>query len=104
MTMKLSRKSIKSIRRKLDIFRRWADVGRLAPEDIIQSYQSWRAHALRCNSYRTLRSMDAKFVRLFAPELAARKKKFKCTMKATKTAAGWIYREHGAVQEETRAA
>lgn len=104
VTMKLSRKSIKSMRRKLDVFRHWIDTDKLAPEDVIQSYQSWRAHALRCNSYRTLRNMDAKFVQLFAPELAARKRKFKCTMKATKTAAGWIYREHGAVQEEEKAA
>lgn len=104
VTMKLSRKSIKAMRRKLDIFRRWVDVGKLSPEDAIQSYQSWRAHAQRCNSYRTLRSMDEKFTRLFAPELAARKKKFKCTMKATKTGAGWIYRQHGTVQQEAKAA
>lgn len=57
VTMKLSRKSIKAMRRKLDIFRRWVDVGKLSPEDAIQSYQSWRAHAQRCNSYRTLRSI-----------------------------------------------
>ena len=50
VTMKLSRKSIKAMRRKLDIFRRWVDVGKLSPEDAIQSYQSWRAHAQRCNS------------------------------------------------------
>ena len=104
VTMKLSRKSIRGMRRKLDIFRRWADEGRLAPEDIFQSYQSWRAHAKRCNSYDTLRAMDEHFTTLFAPELAVRKKRFKCTMKATKIETGWIYRRHGAVSEEEMAA
>lgn len=100
VTMKLSRKSIKAMRRKLDIFRKWADEGKLAPEDIFQSYQSWRAHAKRCNSYDTLRAMDERFCTLFEAELAVRKKKFPCTMKATKTEAGWIYRRHGSVREE----
>lgn len=100
VTMKLSRKSIKAMRRKMDIFRRWVDEGKLAPEDAIQSYQSWRAHAKRCDSYDTLKAMDERFVRLFEPELAARKKVFKCTMKATKTDAGWIYRPRGTNREE----
>lgn len=104
VTMKLSRSSIKAMRRKLGIFRRWVDNGTLTPEDVFQSYQSWRAHAQRCNSYDSLRAMDEKFVGLFGPELMARKKKFKCTMKATKTAAGWIYRRHGCVREEEQAA
>lgn len=100
VTMKLSRKSIKAMRRKLDIFRRWVDEGKLDPEDVFQSYQSLRAHAKRCDSYDTLRAMDERFVRLFEAELMTRKKKFPCTMKATKTEAGWIYRRHGSVREE----
>ena len=35
------------MRRKIKIFREWLDKGKLAAEDIFQSYQSWRAHALR---------------------------------------------------------
>lgn len=100
VVMKLSRKSIKSIRRKMDVFRRWLDEGRMEPEDVFQSYQSWRAHAKRCNSYDTLRALDERFVRMFAVELAARNKPFPCTMKSTRTGAGWIYRRHGAVMEE----
>lgn len=100
VTMKLSRKSIKAMRRKLDIFRRWVDEGKLDPEDVFQSYQSWRAHAKRCDSYDTLRAMDERFVRLFEAELMTRKKKFPCTMKVTKTEAGWIYRRYGSVREE----
>lgn len=100
VVMKLSRKSIHSIRRKMDIFRRWLDKGRMGPEDVFQSYQSWRAHAKRCNSYDTLRALDERFTRMFAAELAERRKPFPCTMKATRTGAGWIYRRHGAVNEE----
>lgn len=100
VVMKLSRKSIHSIRRKMDIFRRWLDEGRMGPEDVFQSYQSWRAHAKRCNSYDTLRALDERFTRMFAAELAERRKPFPCTMKATRTEAGWIYRRHGAVNEE----
>lgn len=91
VTMRLSRKSIRSIRRKLDIFRKWLDEGKMGTEDIFQSYQSWRAHAKRCNSYGTLKSLDVKFVRLFSEELRVRKKKFPCTLKATKTTNGWKY-------------
>ena len=69
VTMKMSRKSIKSMRRKLHIFRRWVDEGNLSPEDAFQSYQSWRAHAKRCNSYDTLVTMDERFCRMFEKEL-----------------------------------
>ena len=40
------------------------------------------------------------FTRMFAEELAGRRKPFPCTMKATRTGCGWIYRRHGAVIEE----
>lgn len=71
VTMKLSRQSIKAIRRKMDIFRAWVTEGQMDAEDAIQSYQSWRAHAKRCDSYRTLEAMDARFTSMFAPELRA---------------------------------
>lgn len=63
--VKLSRKSIKAIRRKLYIFRRWADTGRLNPKDALSSYQSWRSYAMRADSHRTLRNMDRRFKYLF---------------------------------------
>ena len=91
VTMKLGRRSIKAIRRKMDIFRRWVTEGKMDAEDAIQSYQSWRAHAKRCDSYRTLEAMDARFVSMFAPELRRRKNKFPCTLRAKKTRAGWEY-------------
>ena len=104
VSMRISRKSTKAIRRKLDIFRKWLDEGRIDFKDVLTSFNSWRAYAVRCNSYNTVRAMDERFCTLFAPELAAQRKPFKCTMKATKTEAGWIYRRHGAVREETAAA
>jgi hypothetical protein len=66
-------------------------------EDIAQSYQSWRAYASRCDSYRTLEAMDILFVDLFREELRVRKKRFKCTLRATKTKNGWVYtrQNHG---------
>ena len=46
---------------------------------------------------------DARELRKYTVRVT-RKKKFKCTMKATKTEAGWIYRRHGSVREEEAAA
>lgn len=92
VVMKLSRNSIKAIRRKLQIFRFWVDEGRFSAEDAFTSYQSWRSHAKRCDSYRTLHSMDCYFVKLFQKELAERKEKFKCTLDAKwHYEVGWIY-------------
>ena len=91
VTMKLSRQSIKSIRRKMDIFRAWVTDGKMDAEDAIQSYQSWRAHAKRCDSYRTLEAMDARFVAKFTLELQHRKNRYPCTLRAKKTKAGWTY-------------
>jgi len=102
VTNKLGRVSIRSIRRKLDIFRTWVDTGRMLPEDAFQFYQSWRAHARRCNSYHTLRAMDARFAKLFAYELSQRKKKFPCTLKAIKTINGWKYRQRLTREKEKK--
>lgn len=100
VTMKLSRKSIKSMRRKLHIFRRWVDEGKFSPEDAFQSYQSWRAYAKRCNSYDTLLTMDEKFCLMFEKELEARKKKFPCTMVAIRTDVGWVYQKRKELRNE----
>jgi hypothetical protein len=102
VTMKLSRQSIKAIRRKMDIFRAWVTEGQMDAEDAIQSYQSWRAHAKRCDSYRTLEAMDARFTSMFAPELRRRKNKFPCTLRAKRTKAGWEYAR--ITQQATQAA
>lgn len=90
--MKLSRNSIKAIRRKLKIFREWVDEKKMSPEDVFTSYQSWRSHAARCDSYKTLHRMDLYFVHLFEKELAEWDKKFKCTLDAIwNEEIGWVY-------------
>lgn len=95
VTYKISRQSIKAMRRKLQIFRQWVTDGEMETEEAFSSYQSWRAHARRCDSYYTLRNMDEYFIKLFADELAKRKKKFPCTLKAVKVPEyGWRYERY----------
>ena len=92
VVMKLSRNSIKAIRRKLKIFRGWVDNGKMSPEDVFISYQSWRSHAARCDSFKTVHAMDLYFVNLFEKELAEWDKKFKCTLDARwDYEIGWFY-------------
>lgn len=92
VVMKLSRNSIKAMRRKLNIFRGWVNDGRMDAEDVFTSYQSWRSHAARCSSWKTVHSMDLLFVQLFEKELAERDKKFKCTLNAKwDYEIGWFY-------------
>ena len=104
ITVRPSRKTVRAMRRKLDIFRAWLDAGKMGFEDIAQSYQSWRAHLRRCNSsHRTLEAMDARFVALFTPELRTRKKKYPCTLRAKKTKAGWEYTRNITAAEKAAA-
>lgn len=92
VVMKLSRNSIKAMRRKLDIFRGWVDIGKMSDEDVFKSYQSWRSHAARCDSFQTVHAMDIRFIQLFEKELAEWDKKFKCTLDAKwNYEVGWIY-------------
>lgn len=91
VVLKLSRKSIKAIRRKLYIFRRWLDVGKFDIESICKSYQSWRGYAKHYNSYNSIAALDIKFVKLFEAELADMKRYFPCTIPVDWTTAGWKY-------------
>ena len=101
VTMKLCRQSIKSMRRKIKIFRNWVDNNILNFEDVAQAYQSWRAHARRCNSYNSLSAMDEYFAKTFEKELAQRKKRFLCCLGAELTNDGWKYYRHKLIQKET---
>ena len=93
---KLSSKSKRSIKRKINKFREWVDEGKFDPEDAIASYQSWRAYELRFDGYKTLKKMDEYFVIKFKDELRDRKLPFKCTLKATKDkGSGWRYFKRG---------
>lgn len=92
VVMKLSRNSIKAIRRKLYIFRTWVNDGKMDFDDVCISYQSWRSHAARCDSFKTVHGMDLFFVSMFETELAESDNKFKCTLKAKwDYEVGWIY-------------
>lgn len=91
VSMRISKNGVKAVRRKLRIFRRWMENGTMQPEDVFISYQSWRAHAKRCHSHRTLHAMDVHFVRMYHEELRKRKRKFPCTCRAWMERDGWHY-------------
>lgn len=55
---KLSRESITRMRRKLKSFGEKLLCGVMSKEDIALSYNSWRGHAQRCDSFKTLQNMD----------------------------------------------
>ena len=93
ITIKLSRRSIKSVKRKLKIYKKKMEEGIMEFDDVVSSYQSWRAHAKRCNSYDTLKGMDKYFVNLYKKELANYRIAFKCTMKPVKKNGKWEYVE-----------
>lgn len=63
--MKINKRCVKAMHRKIKIFFNWVRCKRLSFADVYQSYQSWRAHAKRCNCYHTLRNMDLFFGRIF---------------------------------------
>ncbi len=63
--MRLDGKSTTRIKRKLHIFKKWLDEGKMNFEDIRASYMSWRSHAKRAKSYRTLQSVDTLFNKLY---------------------------------------
>lgn len=102
VTMRLGRKSIRATRRKLTIFRRWVTEGKMDAEDAFASYQSWRAHARRAQSYDTLQAMDARFAAMFKEELRKRKRRFPCTLQAVKTKDGWEYIRRDNGRKETQ--
>lgn len=63
--MKINKRCTKAMRRKIKVFKLWVSKGILSYADVWQSYQSWRAHAKRCNSYRTVMNLDNYFRRVF---------------------------------------
>lgn len=89
--VRLGRKSIHAIRRRLSIFRDWMNAGVFAPEDCFTAYQSWRSHARRCNSYRTLCAMDKYFISLFKEELSVFRYPFKCHYEPVRIDGRWVY-------------
>ena len=89
---KLNKDSLKRIRRKLKIFKRWADEGRMSIDDICVTYQCWRGYAKHFGCYRTIYNMDKKFVSTFIQYLSQQSKPFKCYIKYVwNDYCGWVY-------------
>ncbi|WP_081652137.1 reverse transcriptase domain-containing protein [Dehalobacter sp. UNSWDHB] len=55
---KVRRKSKNNMKRKLKKMRVLLDKGRIEPQTVEHSYQSWRGHAARGNCYHLIRNMD----------------------------------------------
>lgn len=89
--MKVNRKSIKNMRRKIRAFKRRLQEGVMVFDDIVSSYQSWRAHCKRGNSFRTLVNMDRYFCETFKEELRIYRLPLKCTIHYTKKSDGYYY-------------
>lgn len=65
----LNHKSITRMRRKLRIFRVWVNEGHMTAAEAVNSYQSWRGHAMRCNTRTVMAKMDGYFNKLFKMEV-----------------------------------
>lgn len=62
---KMSRASMRAMRRKLYKFRRWVDEGTFTLEDVRTAYNSWRGHMRRGDSYKAVCRIDNYFKYLF---------------------------------------
>lgn len=62
---KVRRTSKNNVRRRLKKQRKLLDMGKITLFQAEQSYQSWRSHALKGNSYHLIRDMDRYFKNLF---------------------------------------
>lgn len=62
---KPDKKSITRQRRKLKKLKALKDQGTITQEDIYTSFQSWRAHASRCNAWHTIKNMEKLYNELF---------------------------------------
>ena len=59
-------KSIKHMRDKIKVFRRWVDSGRMAEEDAKTSVTSWRGHMKKFNDYFAVQTVETEYSELFA--------------------------------------
>lgn len=59
------KKSVVRMRRKLKRLKRRLNLGKVSLVDIVQSYRSWRSHAIGLHAHNTLDRMDALFKELF---------------------------------------
>lgn len=54
------------MRRKLKKFRAKVDAGIMTAKDVYQSFQSWRSHVARLNSYHVIANMERLYEELYA--------------------------------------
>lgn len=62
---KMSRQSLRAMRRKLFKFKKWVDAGTFTYEDVRTAYDSWRGHMRRGDSYKAVARTDLYFKYLF---------------------------------------
>lgn len=65
INIRISRRSITRMRRKLKAMKNFHDKGLAEIEDIEKMYQSWRGLTLKYDTYKTVKSMDELYNRLF---------------------------------------
>lgn len=66
---KICKQSITKQRRKLKKLRKKLDEGKIEYMDVVQSFQSWRAHASNFNAYHTIKNMENLYNQLFYKEI-----------------------------------
>ena len=72
---KVRRKSKSNARRKVKKLCGLMEAGRITPDTVKQSYQSWRGHAAKGNCYHLIRNMDQHFNKYFNKAAAALKER-----------------------------
>lgn len=65
IVIKPCKKNTTRMRQKLKKWKKKMDADEMQFEDILNAYRSWRGSIEKINSHRTIRSMDALFIRLF---------------------------------------
>lgn len=62
---KMSQASLRAMKRKLYIFKKWVANGKFTMEDVRTAYESWRGHMRRGDSYKAVERVDKYFQILF---------------------------------------
>lgn len=63
---RVSYSNIKHMRKKLKVFRRWVDTGRMTRADVETSLTSWRGHTKNFRSYHMIQKVEREYRELFA--------------------------------------
>jgi len=72
---KVRRKSKNNARRKLKKMHNLLEAGRITPDTVAQSYQSWRGHASKGNCYHLIRNMDQYYNGLYGQTAVVQKQR-----------------------------